>query len=93
MSQILNLASFPVDAMYFPQRETLIDVTGEDKCDGCALFYNMNKISLLSHHSVEFCQPNVSVLDRDNVAVMAKFQHKNKFEQGFQSQVRRSGFF
>jgi len=50
--------------------------TGDDKRDGCALFYRAGKLSLLSHHAVEFCQPDLSVLDRDNVAVMAKFQHK-----------------
>ena len=58
--------------------------TGEDKRDGCALFYHLGKLSLLSHHAVEFCQPDMSVLDRDNVAVMGKFRHKG---QGFQSQV------
>ena len=51
--------------------------TGDDKRDGCALFYRVEKLSLLSHHAVEFCQPDMAVLDRDNVAVMAKFRHKN----------------
>ena len=51
--------------------------TGDDKRDGCALFYRVEKLSLLSHHAVEFCQPDMAVLDRDNVAVMAKFCHKN----------------
>ena len=50
--------------------------TGDDKLDGCALFYRPDKLSLLSHHAVEFCQPNVSVLDRDNVAIIAKFRHQ-----------------
>ena len=48
-----------------------------DKCDGCAIFYNASKFQLLDHLVVEYFQPNVSVLDRDNVAILAKFKPKD----------------
>ncbi|CAG9759345.1 unnamed protein product [Ceutorhynchus assimilis] len=40
-------------------------------CDGCAIFYKMKSVSLLEHVTVEFMQPNIPLLDRNNVAIVA----------------------
>lgn len=45
------------------------------RTDGCALFYNQSKLTLLQHQSVEFLT-NHKVLNRDNVAIIAKFSLK-----------------
>ncbi|XP_031626335.1 protein angel-like [Contarinia nasturtii] len=47
--------------------------TGIDYYDGCAIFYNPQLFKLIDHHYVEFYQPGVKVLDRCNVAIIAKF--------------------
>jgi len=46
------------------------------KDDGCAIFYNNKMFNLVEHHSVEYYQPQVQILNRENVAVVAKLSLK-----------------
>ncbi|XP_017767865.1 PREDICTED: protein angel [Nicrophorus vespilloides] len=41
--------------------------------DGCAIFYNSNLFTLIESQTVEYFQPNVSVLNKDNIGLIAKF--------------------
>uniref|UniRef100_A0A182P541 Endonuclease/exonuclease/phosphatase domain-containing protein n=1 Tax=Anopheles epiroticus TaxID=199890 RepID=A0A182P541_9DIPT len=50
--------------------------TGTDKTDGCALFYRRDLFDLVTHHKVEFHQPKVNKLNRENVAIIAKLALK-----------------
>lgn len=43
-----------------------------EKCDGCAIFYKRSKFSLVEHCSVEYMQPQVGILNRDNIGLIAK---------------------
>lgn len=43
--------------------------------DGCALFYNQSKLTLLEHQAIEYLT-NHKVLNRDNVGIIAKFSGK-----------------
>ena len=45
-----------------------------DKEDGCAIFYKQDKFILEDFDGVEYRQPNVGTLDRDNIALLAKFR-------------------
>ncbi|KAJ8913038.1 hypothetical protein NQ315_002054 [Exocentrus adspersus] len=49
--------------------------TGE-RTDGCALYYKTDIIHLVEHTSVEYFQPNIAILNRDNVGLIAKFSPK-----------------
>ncbi|XP_023310240.1 protein angel homolog 2 [Anoplophora glabripennis] len=49
--------------------------TGE-KTDGCAIYYKTDLIQLVEHTSVEYFQPDISVLNRDNIGLIAKFSPK-----------------
>ncbi|XP_030747310.1 protein angel homolog 2 [Sitophilus oryzae] len=51
--------------------------------DGCAIFYQADKVNLVEYETVEFFQPYVGVLNRDNVAIIAKFSPKNQPENEF----------
>lgn len=42
-----------------------------DKPDGCAIFFRHSKFALKDSRSVEYCKPNVQVLDRDNIGLVA----------------------
>ncbi|KAL1516542.1 hypothetical protein ABEB36_000448 [Hypothenemus hampei] len=53
------------------------------RCDGCAIYFKTNRIHLIEYEMVEFYQPNVSVLNRDNVAIIAKFSPKQSPEIQF----------
>lgn len=44
-----------------------------DKPDGCAIFYKKDVLKLVKNVSVEYLQDSVPVLDRDNIAIVAKF--------------------
>lgn len=61
--------------------------TEDDKLDGCAIFYKTDKFELVDTSSVEYYQPGVSVLDRHNVALLAKFRprpsRKSKYDHHF----------
>ena len=45
-----------------------------DKDDGCAIFYNKNKFILEDFAQVEYHQPYVNTLNRDNIALIGKFR-------------------
>ncbi|ODM98359.1 Protein angel 2 [Orchesella cincta] len=47
-----------------------------DKDDGCAIFYKANKFLMVERLGVEFMQPHVPILDRDNVALLVKLETK-----------------
>ncbi|XP_053678031.1 protein angel [Anopheles nili] len=51
--------------------------TGGEKTDGCAVLYRQDLLDLITHHEVEYFQPNVNKLNRENVAIIAKFALKN----------------
>ncbi|CAG9771078.1 unnamed protein product [Ceutorhynchus assimilis] len=53
------------------------------RCDGCAIFYKIDSISLLDYATVEFMQPNIPLLNRDNVAIVATFCPKDLPENKF----------
>lgn len=44
-----------------------------DKQDGLLLLYRADQLKLEDHAKVELYQPGVDVLNRDNVAIVAKF--------------------
>ncbi|XP_022899951.2 protein angel isoform X1 [Onthophagus taurus] len=46
------------------------------RTDGCAIYYKTDKFNLVEYTTVEFRQPNTSILDRDNVAIVATFSPK-----------------
>ncbi|CAH1159683.1 unnamed protein product [Phaedon cochleariae] len=46
------------------------------QCDGCAIYYKTDNVSLKDYSFVEYYQPIVSVLDRDNIGIVAKFAPK-----------------
>uniref|UniRef100_A0A182NPK7 Endonuclease/exonuclease/phosphatase domain-containing protein n=1 Tax=Anopheles dirus TaxID=7168 RepID=A0A182NPK7_9DIPT len=50
--------------------------TGDVKTDGCAVFYRSALFDLLDHHKVEYFQPKVNKLNRENVAIIAKLSLK-----------------
>lgn len=47
-----------------------------DKFDGCAIFYKAARFSILQEVAVEYYQPEIPVLNRDNIALIAKLQSK-----------------
>lgn len=47
-----------------------------DKPDGCAIFFRRDLFELVDHQDVEYYQPSVKLLDRENVALIAKLQVK-----------------
>ncbi|KAM8711749.1 hypothetical protein ACLKA7_012285 [Drosophila subpalustris] len=47
-----------------------------NRTDGCAIIYDANKFKLISQHGVELYDVNVPLLDRENVALLAKFRLK-----------------
>lgn len=53
------------------------------RCDGCAIYYKKDKFNLVEYETVEFYQPNVTILNRDNVAIIAKFSPINAPESAF----------
>ncbi|XP_019757456.1 protein angel homolog 2 isoform X1 [Dendroctonus ponderosae] len=53
------------------------------RCDGCAIYYRPDRLKLVEFETVEFYQPNVSILDRDNIAIVAKFCPKNRPNDSF----------
>ncbi|XP_034479737.1 protein angel [Drosophila innubila] len=47
-----------------------------NRTDGCAIIYDATKFKLISQHGVELYDMNVPLLDRENVALLAKFRLK-----------------
>ncbi|XP_055628509.1 protein angel homolog 2 [Toxorhynchites rutilus septentrionalis] len=60
-----GLANFKYDVIYKKR-------TG-DKTDGCAIYFKQDVFELLEYQDVEYYQPDVKRLDRENVAIIAKF--------------------
>ncbi|XP_023298972.2 protein angel [Lucilia cuprina] len=44
------------------------------RSDGCAIIYDKNKFKLIEEKNVEYYTDNVLTLNRENIAIMAKFQ-------------------
>ncbi|XP_031339569.1 protein angel isoform X2 [Photinus pyralis] len=51
--------------------------------DGCAIYYKESLLNLVEYVTIEFNQNNIWVLDRDNVAIVAKFAPKNDDQNEF----------
>lgn len=51
--------------------------------DGCAIFYKTDKFELVEYTTIEYYQDNDSVLNRDNVAIIAKFAPKSNLSSEF----------
>ncbi|ETN63792.1 carbon catabolite repressor protein [Anopheles darlingi] len=64
-----GLADFQYEMLYKKR-------TGGVKTDGCAVFFRSDLFELIDHHEVEFFQPKVNKLNRDNVAIIAKLALK-----------------
>jgi protein angel len=47
-----------------------------DKSDGCAIFYRDTKFRMIDHINVEYLQKSVSLLNRDNIALLVKLETK-----------------
>lgn len=68
-----GLANFNYDVIYKKR-------TG-CKTDGCAIYYRRDMFNLVDYQCVEFYQPDVKRLDRENVAIIAKFELKSNPSQ------------
>ncbi|KAF6204657.1 hypothetical protein GE061_018817 [Apolygus lucorum] len=55
--------------------------TSPDKTDGCALYYKRDVFDLIELQEVEYFQPGVEVLNRPNVAIIAKLRHKRNHKE------------
>lgn len=53
------------------------------RTDGCAFYYRQSVFNLEDYITVEYCQPNVTLLDRDNIAIVAVLSPKDKPEEKF----------
>ncbi|KAK7601615.1 hypothetical protein V9T40_009056 [Parthenolecanium corni] len=47
-----------------------------EKDDGCAIFYKMDKFNLRECISVEYYQPNINLLNRDNIGIVMRLSPK-----------------
>jgi len=47
------------------------------KEDGCAIFYKTRKFLIVGRLGIEFKQPHVPILDRDNIAVLLKLETRD----------------
>ncbi|KAJ6646899.1 Protein angel like 2 [Pseudolycoriella hygida] len=75
--QATHLMDFKVKCFSIDLHEVIFKKrTQADLTDGCAIFYNSDIMELVAEQSVEYFQPNVSVLNRPNVAIIAKFRLK-----------------
>jgi len=45
-----------------------------DHVDGCAIYFKKDRFRLLESSSVEYYQPGVQLLDRDNVALIVRLE-------------------
>ncbi|XP_055594848.1 protein angel homolog 2 isoform X2 [Uranotaenia lowii] len=55
--------------------------TGGMKTDGCAIFYRADMFERINYQDVEFYQPHVEFLDRENVAIIVKLALKSNPSQ------------
>ncbi|XP_031626324.1 protein angel-like [Contarinia nasturtii] len=51
--------------------------------DGCAIFFKKHLFDLIEFHFVDYFQPEIKILNRCNVAVIAKFALKSKPDINF----------
>jgi protein angel len=51
--------------------------TTDEKNDGCAIYYRENKFEIEELVPVEYYQPNVHALNRDNVGLIARLKPKD----------------
>ncbi|XP_017123407.2 protein angel [Drosophila elegans] len=51
------------------------------RTDGCAIVYDSSKFQLLDHRAVELHDQEVALLNRENVALFAKFRFKKKQDE------------
>lgn len=49
-------------------------------CDGCAIYYKNDKFMLKEKVTVEYNQPGVNVLDRDNVGIVLRLAPRHNGE-------------
>ncbi|VVC33840.1 Hypothetical protein CINCED_3A002131 [Cinara cedri] len=49
-------------------------------CDGCAIYYRNEKFTLIEKVTVEYNQPGVNVLDRDNVGIVLRLAPRQNEE-------------
>jgi len=50
-------------------------------CDGCAIYYRKDRFTLKEKVTVEYNQPGVNVLDRDNMGIVLRLSpRKNEAE-------------
>lgn len=52
-----------------------------NRTDGCAIIYDANKFKLVCQQAVELFDASVPLLDRENVALLAKFRLKHPIRQ------------
>lgn len=57
-----------------------------DKPDGCAIFFKVDKFNLIQSKEIEFRKSEVTILDRDNIALVALLQPKIKNQLQIASQ-------
>lgn len=50
-------------------------------CDGCAIYYRNDKFTLKEKVTVEYNQPGVNVLDRDNVGIILRLSPRKNEEE------------
>ncbi|XP_065205235.1 protein angel homolog 2 isoform X2 [Planococcus citri] len=48
-----------------------------DKEDGCAIYYRVEKFDLKEYATVEYYQPGIQLLNRDNIGLIARLSPKN----------------
>lgn len=51
--------------------------------DGCAIFFKKTLFELIEFHFVDYFQPDIKILNRCNVAIIAKFAHKSNPSTNF----------
>lgn len=53
------------------------------RTDGCSIYYKEENVNLIDHTAVEFLNPEIPLLNRDNVGLVAKFSPKNHTSNEF----------
>lgn len=51
--------------------------------DGCAIYFKPDRLKMIEHVSVEYHQPGIDILDRHNVAIIAKFAPLDNLQEEF----------
>lgn len=53
------------------------------RIDGCAIYFREDNLKLIDHLTVEFFNPQIPLLNRDNVGIIAKLVPKNHPKREF----------